>query len=384
MRLKQNWRRKTEPMLSKGRIELSLLIALLFPIVYAFLINVRTINRSVRVSPEEVAGTDGGQLKTQMTHTRTWHEILLRPALTVESPRGGFISPFRVKVDLDGYIYVLDPGRPALLKFSPSGKFVYAFGKGKGKGPGELERPHDFDIGSNGNVYICDASTGVITIFGKNGKVISSVRPTGYPQHIAVFSDGRFVVQRIAYKNIFQVYDLKGVLIRQFGRVTPTSSEGIAFPILDFIVVASDTNLYSIGMNVGLILCYSEKGDEKYGIESIDKIPLPGGTIEKATIPGKSATIVRPDKPSLLSDLDASIAGSKIYALALKASKEEKAVVVDLYNTSDGSYIESLKFNKPEGTDGILSLVVNDKNLYTVEMLKDGSYAVRKYTYTVQ
>jgi DNA-binding beta-propeller fold protein YncE len=70
--------------------------------------------------------------------------------------------------------------RMRILKFSPDGKFLMAWGK-EGVGPGEFNVPHGIAIDSAGRVFVADRGNNRIQIFDQNGKYLEEWKQFGKP-----------------------------------------------------------------------------------------------------------------------------------------------------------------------------------------------------------
>jgi hypothetical protein len=71
-------------------------------------------------------------------------------------------------VDRDGNVYVVDSADPAIVKFSPSGAVIAAWGR-SGSGPGEFRGPEGIAVDSHGNIYIADTGNNRIQKLSPNG-----------------------------------------------------------------------------------------------------------------------------------------------------------------------------------------------------------------------
>ena len=83
---------------------------------------------------------------------------------------GQFIGPLAVAVDKQGNIFVSDPIRARVQKFSPDGKFILSFGQA-GNRPGNFIRPKQMGVGSDGRIHIVDAAFNNVQVFDPEGRV---------------------------------------------------------------------------------------------------------------------------------------------------------------------------------------------------------------------
>jgi hypothetical protein len=83
---------------------------------------------------------------------------------------GQFIGPLAVAVDQQGNIFVSDPIRARISKFSPEGKFLVGFGQ-PGDRPGDFVRPKHMGVGADGRIHIVDAAFNNVQVFDPDGRV---------------------------------------------------------------------------------------------------------------------------------------------------------------------------------------------------------------------
>ena len=171
---------------------------------------------------------------------------------------GMFVSPHKISVDPDGFIWVADNGLGGgkgqqVFKFDASGKVMLTLGKAgvKGAGVGDevtFDEPTDVAVARNGDIFVADGhgrlatDNARIVKFDKTGKFIKTWGKRGTapgefdcPHALAFDSRGRlFVGDR--QNNRIQIFDQDGTFIaewRQFGRPS-----GIYIDGYDVIYVA--------------------------------------------------------------------------------------------------------------------------------------------------
>jgi DNA-binding beta-propeller fold protein YncE len=150
---------------------------------------------------------------------------------------GMFVSPHKLTIDKDGFLWVADNGSHEVFKLSQDGKVLMTLGK-KGKaGPGldEFDAPTEVAVASNGDIFVGDGHSGGglatgnarIMKFDKNGKFLKTWGRKGMGvgefdvvHTVALDSRGRlFVGDR--QNNRIQIFDADGKFIAQwfqFGR----------------------------------------------------------------------------------------------------------------------------------------------------------------------
>jgi len=150
---------------------------------------------------------------------------------------GMFISPHKLAVDKDGYLWLADNGSHEVFKMSQDGKILLTLGKKgvAGAGMDEFDAPTDVAIAPNGDIFVGDGHTGGGTAsgnarimkFNKDGKFLKTWGTKGMgPGEFDVIhtldfdSRGRlFVGDR--QNNRIQIFDQDGKFIAQwfqFGR----------------------------------------------------------------------------------------------------------------------------------------------------------------------
>jgi len=265
-------------------------------------------------------------------------------------------NPISVKMDKLGNVYILDWGDLSIKKFSPEGRFTNKFGKGRGQGPGEFQNPTDFKIAMNGDVWICDPSAGIITIFNADGSIKQTMRPKSLPHRIVCLNTGDFILMSTAKTNhLFEIYDPVGKFKSSFGLLLRDQNK---YPILTdgWVAIGEDNALYCALVRAGLLASFSSQGVLRFFVETIDRIPLP-----KIEVFAKGSGM-RIDPKAPWAALSLNISDCHIYILSWAGSIGRKGMVVDTYRTADGAYLES--FEIPEKCQ---STYVTEKFIYTVE-----------------
>jgi len=150
---------------------------------------------------------------------------------------GMFVSPHKLTVDKDGYLWLADNGTHQIYKLDQNGRVLLTLGKKNVAGPGtdEFDAPTEVAIAPNGDIFVGEGHTGGgaavgnarVMKFDKTGKFIKTWGKRGMGPgefdlvHALAFdSRGRlFVGDR--QNNRIQIFDQDGRFIAQwfqFGR----------------------------------------------------------------------------------------------------------------------------------------------------------------------
>jgi secreted PhoX family phosphatase len=100
-----------------------------------------------------------------------------------------FNKPSDVLVAPNGDIFVADGHGPdsnaRIVKFSPDGKFIKAWGK-QGAGPGEFNNPHSLAMDSKGRLFVADRGNNRVQIFDQDGKFLEEWKQFGRPSGVYI------------------------------------------------------------------------------------------------------------------------------------------------------------------------------------------------------
>ncbi|MGH9692353.1 MAG: peptidyl-alpha-hydroxyglycine alpha-amidating lyase family protein [Candidatus Acidiferrales bacterium] len=104
-----------------------------------------------------------------------------------------FNKPSDVLVAPNGDIFIADghdaQSNARIVKFSPDGKFIKAWGK-HGKAPGEFETPHSLAMDSQGRLFVADRGNNRIQIFDQDGNFLEEWRQFGRPSGLFIDKHG--------------------------------------------------------------------------------------------------------------------------------------------------------------------------------------------------
>lgn len=137
----------------------------------------------------------------------------------------GTHDPAAMAVNSTGYVYVLDAGSDSVRVFGAGGQFIREWGS-QGSGPGQFSYPVGLAINATGYVYVSDYSSRQIQVFDPDGKFAYSFWPrlmgidgrsSWYPTYIAISPqfvfvwDGRYI----------RMFDYAGNYVTSFSRDAP-------------------------------------------------------------------------------------------------------------------------------------------------------------------
>ena len=177
---------------------------------------------------------------------------------------GEFDSPYGVKVDGSGNVYVVDEDNDRIQKFDSNGTYISQFGGfgnleiGPSNDNGKFNAPRDMAQDSHGNIYVADGTNNRIQKFDKNGNFIAKWGANGgdgtngtgngefdFPESIVIdSSDNVYVGEANNYR--VQKFDSDGNFIAKWGANGGNGSSGSGdgeFASIRGLAIASDGNL---------------------------------------------------------------------------------------------------------------------------------------------
>lgn len=171
---------------------------------------------------------------------------------------GMLVWPHGIYVDRGGNVWVTDAlsqdaKGQQVLKFSPEGRLLLTLGRAgvAGEGPDTFTQPCDVVVAANGDIFVADGhdadSNGRIVKFSPDGKFIKAWGKNGSapgefktPHAVAIDSRGRLFVGDRA-NNRIQIFDQDGTFLEQWTQFSRPS--GIFIDAHDTIYVAdSESN----------------------------------------------------------------------------------------------------------------------------------------------
>lgn len=162
-----------------------------------------------------------------------------------------FNKPTDIAIADDGSFYVSDGyGNSRVVKFSPTGKYLFEWGK-KGNKESEFNIPHGISLDNNGNVYVADRENNRVQVFDPNGKFIRQFANNTYgaicsvafdktQSKLIAIDDFTFLKVKHRGSDVF-VLDPTGKIQTRFGR--SGSYEGNTSWYHD-LTIDKDENIY--------------------------------------------------------------------------------------------------------------------------------------------
>lgn len=100
-----------------------------------------------------------------------------------------FNLPTDVAFASNGDVYVSDGyGNPRVVKYSRDGKYLLHWGK-RGAGPGEFQLPHNIAVDARDRVYVTDRDNRRVEVFDAKGNFLTEWRDTGGVSALAITPD---------------------------------------------------------------------------------------------------------------------------------------------------------------------------------------------------
>jgi len=205
---------------------------------------------------------------------------------------GMFVSPHKITIDRDGFIWVADNGvtegrGQQVIKFNADGKVLLRLGKAGVAGPGTdtFDQPTEVAVAPNGDIFVADGHGNAPTA---NARIVKfDKKGTGSGEfdcvHTLAFdSRGRlFVGDR--QNNRIQIFDQEGTFIaewKQFGRPS-----GIYIDRNDVLYVADSESRdgaegygYNPGTRRGIRIGSARDGSVRSFVPDVTPYPYTGGS----------------------------------------------------------------------------------------------------------
>jgi len=193
-------------------------------------------------SPQQPVAVDTGAV-TKWANGFSW-SVLSRP--------GQLHDPRHLAVDAQGNVYVADTGNVRIVKISPSGQQLAAWGS-KGDGMGQFHEPTGVAVDANGNIYVTDDSDlaldrGQIIKLSPSGQELARYQAyqaqdpdLEFPVSITLDGQGNmYVADPYLYRAAIYKFSPNGDLLGHWGFVSPVG-----------VAVDSAGNIYAADQDIG-------------------------------------------------------------------------------------------------------------------------------------
>jgi len=156
----------------------------------------------------------------------------------------------QIRAGADGKIYVLASPSPGLVVYSPearrlltmhevSGLSEAALAEAKASGEVLVEFGEDFDVDSDGTIYIADRQANSVQVYSKEGRHMRAISVAA-PLAIAAMPEGEVAVSTLRQAALVSVFDKNGRLVREFGDPVPLTDRQDLNRFLNIGALASD------------------------------------------------------------------------------------------------------------------------------------------------
>ena len=146
-----------------------------------------------------------------------------------EDPEEGMLFyPYKIRVDTQNNIYVLDIQDKKIKIYDDKGNWVHNIG-GRGQGPGEFMAIGDFDVSYDGRIFVSDLRQSRISILRTDGSFLSSFIMRSC-ERLRVDEQGQIYLQQFIssiktassdswdYEMLIKRIDSKGKNLYEFGK----------------------------------------------------------------------------------------------------------------------------------------------------------------------
>lgn len=310
----------------------------------------------------------------QSVDERYWENPKLEKVFSKSFDSKILLYPLRLKVDKNGSIYILDVALRCVKQFSRTGDSLKTFGLGKGDGPGEFRSPFDFDIASNGDIYVSDNTKRTITIFDSLTQLRKIVKPKdgGNPSRVLITENKKLVVKTLSPGDFFRVYNLNGYKKVSFGNFLKYQQLHL-LPI-DITICDNRNKIYGAFIKAGYIFSFNDDGEMMFFKETMDNFAFPRLTFKKE---GKSSSVYLDKKAPVVNwdiSVDSYAKRNIIFILVGFASKEadesglDDKVIIDAYSSDEGNYLFSFKVPRSGKNLGVISCKIKNNHLFLLEL----------------
>lgn len=140
----------------------------------------------------------------------------VRKSISVERMKQPVMNPMKIRAQRDK-TYVLARRDHAVAVLDADFALILRIGR-IGQGPGELYNPEDFDVASDGSVWVADTGNSRLSQFRDDGTYVRSfVAPR--PTVVRVLADSSLAVVEADEQSLVSIYSQSGDLLYKIGEV---------------------------------------------------------------------------------------------------------------------------------------------------------------------
>lgn len=289
----------------------------------------------------------------QQVTARTYKTNLEKLAVIARVSGEPLYRPFSLKMDDEGNLYVIDFGDIQVKKFSQQGELLVRFGTAQGSAPGEFRNPIDYDFDPDGNIWVCDSETSLITVFNGSGAVVRTVRVSVSPLRIKVMTNDRFLLMLNGAKQLFGVFDSMGKELYSFGAFIEDQIKNDI--VLDgWLARIGREGFVYASLYAGMFAGFSFQGELLCYAQAITPQPLP-----KAVSTADGGMYVDPE--AVIVHRDVCTIADTAFMLSRFGVPNDHVSVIDAYDARKGTYLFSMSVPQK-----VRSAVVTPERVYTL------------------
>ncbi|WP_428323787.1 6-bladed beta-propeller [Nitrosopumilus sp.] len=184
---------------------------------------------------------------------------------------------YKLEVDNQGNIFVVQTDVHRILKFDSNGKFIFQFGT-HGSGEGEMTQPRDIAIDSSGDLYVVDGGNQRVLKFNSAGDYLNTFGDSAFSYLPRLNMGGIHIDEEdnvfVANSGRIFKFNLDETLKDIYGQDGADKGEALFIMDMD---IDSRGNLYASENNLDKILKFDENGNFLFEFgESVSGISEPG------------------------------------------------------------------------------------------------------------
>ena len=192
---------------------------------------------------------------------------------------------YKLEVDSQGNIYVVQTDVHRILKFDSNGKFVFQFGS-HGSGEGEMTQPRDIAIDSSGDLYVVDGGNQRVLKFDSAGKYLDTFGDSAFSSLPTLNMGGIHIDEDdnvfVANSGRILKFNYDETLKDIYGQ--DGAGEGQSLFIMD-MDIDSRGNLYASENNLDKVLKFGSNGKFLFEFgESANTVSEPGKFISPVDV----------------------------------------------------------------------------------------------------